>query len=242
MKNFGLIGKNISYSFSKKYFTDKFQKENISDSSYDLFDIPLIEEVINVFNTKNIVGLNVTIPYKQDVIKYLDSMSEEAEKIGAVNTIKIENGKKVGYNTDVMGFEESIKPLLKANHKKCLILGTGGASKAVAYSMNKLKISPTFVSRSKNENTITYLEVTKEILAQNTIIINCSPVGTFPKIEEAPNLPYEAFTENHLAYDLIYNPEETTFLKLAKKQGAITKNGLDMLIIQAEKAWEIWNS
>lgn len=242
---FGLVGKNISYSFSKKYFIEKFEKLNLKNYKYVNFDIPEIEEFpfLLYHREEEYRGLNVTIPYKESIIRYLDDLSEEAKEIGAVNTIKVTNDNKlIGYNTDIYGFTNSIKPLLNLESKRALILGTGGASKAVAYSLKKLGIDFKFVSRKKSENVFLYDELNKEILEKHQIIINCTPVGTFPNIEDKPQIPYTLITKNHIVFDLIYNPEETTFLKTAKKQGAKVKNGLEMLQLQAEKSWEIWNS
>jgi shikimate dehydrogenase len=242
---FGLVGKDISYSFSKKYFTEKFEKLNLKNYSYVNFDIPEIEEFpfLLYHREEEFRGLNVTIPYKQSIIKYLDDLSEEAKEIGAVNTIKItSNNELIGYNTDIYGFTNSIKSLLNIESKKALILGTGGASNAVAFSLKKMGIDFKFVSRKKNENVLLYNELNEEILHNHQIIINCTPVGTFPNINEKPQIPYSSITKNHIAFDLIYNPEETAFLKAAKKQGAKIKNGLEMLQLQAEKSWEIWNS
>ena len=242
---FGLVGKNISYSFSKKYFTEKFEKLNLKNFRYVNFDIPEIEEFpfLLYHREEEFRGLNVTIPYKQSIIKYLDDLSEEAKEIGAVNTIKITNNNElIGYNTDIYGFTNAVKPLLNLESKSALILGTGGASKAVAFSLKKLGIDFKFVSRKKNENVLLYNELNEEILKNHQIIINCTPVGTYPNLEEKPQIPYTFITKNHIAFDLIYNPEKTAFLKAAKKQGAKIKNGLEMLQLQAEKSWEIWNS
>jgi shikimate dehydrogenase len=242
---FGLVGKNISYSFSKKYFTEKFEKLNLKNYKYVNFDIPEIEEFpfLLYHREEEFRGLNVTIPYKQSIIKYLDDLSENAKAIGAVNTIKITHDNElIGYNTDIYGFTNSIKPLLNIESKKALILGTGGASKAIAFSLKKMGIDFKFVSRSKSGNVLLYNELDEKILENHQIIINCTPVGTFPNINEKPQIPYSFITKNHIAFDLIYNPEETAFLKAAKKQGAKIKNGLEMLQLQAEKSWEIWNS
>ena len=242
MKQFGLIGRNISYSFSKSYFADKFKNENIVGSSYDVFDLQQIEEVEKVFEKDNLVGFNVTIPYKQDIIPYLDQLSPEAEAIGAVNTVLIKDGKRIGHNTDCFGFENSLKPLLKENHTKALVLGYGGAAKAVIYVLNKLEIEYLIVSRENTEGRISYNNLTDEILNSHQLIINCSPVGTFPNITEAPQIPYQNISNNHLLYDLIYNPEVTQFLANGLQNGAIIKNGYEMLVLQAEKSWEIWNN
>lgn len=243
LKRFGLLGRNINYSFSKGYFTDKFTKENIEGCTYENFDIPEITAFPEIIkNNPDIKGMNVTIPYKEQVIPYLDKLSKKASKIGAVNTLKItKKGKLKGYNTDYYGFMESLKPLLQSHHKKALILGTGGASKGVAFALDELGIEYTFVSRQAKENAIDYSQINKSTFDEYQIIINASPVGTSPNIEAFPLIPYEYFTTKHIAYDLIYNPAETQFLKKAAAQGAKIKNGQDMLIFQAEKAWEIWN-
>jgi shikimate dehydrogenase len=238
---YGLIGKNIAYSFSRNYFTEKFQKLEF-DFTYENFDIEDIAEFPNVVqNNPNLKGLNVTIPYKEAVIQYLDELSENAQKIGAVNTIQIKNGKLIGYNTDHYGFRRSLEPLLKPHHKKALILGTGGASKAVAFALNTLEIPFRFVSRKQQDNMINYESLVEDAFADHQIIINTTPIGTFPNTDDCPNIRYELFTPNHIAFDLIYNPAETEFLKKAQSFGATTKNGLEMLELQAEKSWEIWN-
>ncbi|MFK5958132.1 MAG: shikimate dehydrogenase [Lutibacter sp.] len=242
---FGLIGKNISYSFSKKYFTEKFKNLSLNSYRYTNYDLPEIEEFPFVIYQREdeFKGFNVTIPYKQSIIKYLDDIDADAQKIGAVNTIKItKENKIIGYNTDVYGFQKSLEPLLLKHHKKALILGTGGASKAVAFALSKLGIKYEFVSRSVAENTYLYSILNQQIMEEYTIIINCTPLGTFPNVGETPNIPYEFITNKHLLFDLIYNPSETKFLKEGKKRGAIIKNGLEMLELQAEKSWEIWNS
>lgn len=238
MKTYGLIGKNISYSFSRNYFNNKFKNEDILNSQYVNFDIDKLPELNNIFNINN-SGFNVTIPYKEAIIPYLDSLDFHAEQIGAVNTIKIENGKKIGFNTDWIGFKKSLEPLLKLHHTKALILGTGGASKAVIYALKQLQIQTLIVSRNGET---TYEDLSKEIIQNHTIIINCTPVGTFPNTDSAPEIPYQFITKNHLVYDLIYNPAETLFLKKSKENSAVTKNGLEMLEIQAEESWKIWNS
>ena len=242
-KRFGLLGRNISYSFSKGHFTTKFEKENYAGYTYENFDIQEISgfpEIIK--NTENLSGLNVTIPYKEEVIPFLDKLSKKAAKIGAVNTIKFtKKGKLKGYNTDYYGFLKSLSPLLQEHHKKALILGTGGASKGVAFALEELGIEYVFVSRKASEKAIDYSQITDATFEEYQIVINSTPIGTSPNIEACPEIPYDFFTEKHIAYDLIYNPAETQFLKNAKAKGAQIKNGLDMLIFQAEKAWEIWN-
>lgn len=242
-KVFGLIGKNIGYSFSKKYFTDKFENEGLQNCSYENFDLQIITQFpVIIKNNPSLKGLNVTIPYKEKIIPYLDKLNKKAAKIGAVNCIKItKKGKLKGFNTDYYGFKKSLQPLLQPHHKKALILGTGGASKAVAYALEELGIMYTFVSRSKKENVLHYKYINATTFDNYQIIINCTPLGTFPHVEEYPPIPYDYFTNNHIAFDLIYNPEATTFLNFAKARGAQTKNGYEMLVFQAEKGWEIWN-
>ena len=241
MRQFGLIGRNISYSFSKSYFADKFINENIVDAVYNVFDLNEIAEVENVFATEGLVGFNVTIPYKQDIIPFLDELSPEAKAIGAVNTVLIKDGKRIGHNTDCYGFHHSILPLLENHHKKALVLGNGGAAKAVYYILDLLKIEYKIVSRTKTENQLSYHELDESVMNDFQLIINCSPVGTFPNTENAPLLPYQFINEKHLLYDLIYNPPMTKFLENGQKNGAKIKNGHQMLVLQAEKAWEIWN-
>lgn len=245
MKKLGLLGKNIGYSFSRNYFKDKFENEGLAHIFiYENYDIDSIGKFPEIFrNNPDLIGLNVTIPYKEAVIPFLDGLSENAKQIGAVNTIKIDqNGKLTGHNTDYFGFLQSLKPLLKEHHKKALILGTGGAAKAVAFGLNEIKIDSRSVSRKPIKNGITYDDLTSGIFEEYQIIINCTPLGTSPKIELFPDIPYHFITQNHIAFDLIYNPEKTEFLKKAEEKGAIIKNGYEMLVFQAEKAWEIWNS
>jgi shikimate dehydrogenase len=240
---FGLIGKNIEYSFSKKYFTEKFELGQLSDYKYINFDIQTIDDFPKIIaENPDLKGLNVTIPYKESVIQYLQKLSKTAFEIGAVNTIRFtKKGKLKGYNTDWHGFKKSIEPLLDSHHKKALILGTGGAAKAVAYALGKLGILYTFVSREEKEGMIDYNRINATTFDNYHIIVNCTPLGTSPNTKEFPPIPYEYFTPKHIAFDLIYNPEETQFLKKAKKKGAVTKNGYEMLVFQAEKAWKIWN-
>lgn len=244
MHKLGLIGKNISYSFSKAYFKNKFEKEKITNVSYENFDIENITLFPSIIqNNDGIKGFNVTIPYKEAIIPFLDALDETANKIGAVNTIKVsQNNQLIGYNTDCHGFKHSLTPLLKPYHKKALILGTGGASKAIAFSLKELNISYSFVSRtSKSGVDFTYDSLTDEIIAQHQLIINCSPIGTFPNIDACPNIPFGAINSKHILYDLIYNPEETNFLKIGKNHGATIINGLKMLELQAEEAWSLWD-
>ncbi|SNR63185.1 shikimate dehydrogenase family protein [Lutibacter flavus] len=241
---FGLLGKDISYSFSRQYFTEKFEKLGLNTLKYLNFDIPEIEEFPFIYyhREEEFGGINVTIPYKEEVMQYLDEIENDAKEIGAVNTIKFtDDHKLVGYNTDVYGFINSIKPLLKNHHTKALILGTGGASKAIAFGLKKLGIEYKFVSRRLMDNGFLYSVLNKEIIDEYTVIINCTPIGTHPNINEEPNIPYQFISEKHLLFDLIYNPAETKFLKQGKIKGATIKNGLEMLELQAEKSWEIWN-
>lgn len=244
MNKLGLLGKNISYSFSRSYFKKKFENENIKNTTYENFDIESIDLLPSIIkNTEGLRGLNVTIPYKEQVIPFLDKIHKKAKTIGAVNTIKItKKGKLVGYNTDCYGFKNSIKPFLKNHHKNALILGTGGASKAIAYTLNELGISFQYVSRKLSKNVgFSYDTLTENDVKNHQIIINCSPVGTFPNIDHCPNIPYNGIGQDHILFDLIYNPEETLFLNKGKQNGATTINGLKMLELQAEKAWSIWN-
>lgn len=242
-RQFGLIGKNISYSFSKKYFTEKFALGHLTDCSYENFDIPSIEEFPKIIaHHPNVKGLNVTIPYKESVIPYLDKLSKKAAQIGAVNVIRFtQKGKLKGYNSDYYGFMKSLQPLLQSHHRKALILGTGGAAKAVAFALDQLGILYTYVSREASENMIDYDRINATTFDNYHIVINCTPLGTSPDVKAFPPIPYDYFTDKHIAFDLIYNPEETVFLKKAKKHGAVTKNGYEMLVLQAEKAWKIWN-
>ena len=242
-KKFGLVGKDISYSFSKKYFTEKFSADLFDDFTYENFDIPTIEDFpIILKNNPDLKGLNVTIPYKETIILFLNTLSEKAAKIGAVNVIRFtKKGNLKGYNSDWYGFKKSLQPLLKPHHKKALILGTGGAAKAVAFALDELDIIYTFVSREATEKTIGYDRLNATTFDNFQIVINCTPLGTHPNVKEFPPIPYEFFTNKHIAFDLIYNPEVTQFLKKASKKGALIKNGYEMLVLQAEKAWKIWN-
>lgn len=243
MNTYGLIGYPLGHSFSQRFFTQKFEEEQIEAQylNFELEDLTTIKEVLK---DKTIKGLNVTIPYKKDIFAYLDEVSDEAKAIGAVNVIKLirENNqlKLVGYNSDIFGFKGSIRPLLKPFHQKALVLGTGGASNAIKVGLSQLGITTQSVSRTKQDDTITYNEVTKEVLTEYNIIVNCTPLGTYPNIEGAPDIPYQHLSTQHLLYDLVYNPAETSFLRQGRVQGATTKNGLEMLYLQAIKAWEIW--
>jgi shikimate dehydrogenase len=249
MKTFGVIGYPLSHSFSRKYFTEKFAKENITDCEFKNFPLQNISDFAALLDSNpSLRGLSVTIPLKQSIIHFLDQVDETAGEIGAVNCIRIfENeigkGKTAGFNTDVTGFEKSLLPLLKKHHSKALILGTGGASKAVAFVLSKLKIDFLFLSRVKSQASkiLTYSQLDRQIISEFPLIINTTPLGMFPAVDDCPTIPYEFLTDKHLLYDLIYNPEETLFLKRGKEKGTLTKNGLEMLQLQAEKAWEIWN-
>lgn len=243
LKNrYGLLGKNISYSFSKGYFTEKFKLQNLDDHSYENFDIQTIEEFPNILKNSNLKGLNVTIPYKESIFPFLSEIDSDAEKIGAVNTIKFtENGLK-GFNTDAYGFQKSLEPFLKTHHKKALILGTGGASKAIRFVLNHLGIENHFVSRTSKENSFSYSDLGEKVMEKHTIIVNCTPLGTFPEVNTKPDIPYQFITKQHFLFDLVYNPSKTTFLKLGEEKGASICNGFKMLEFQADRAWEIWNS
>ncbi len=244
-KQYGLIGYPLSHSFSKKYFTEKFAELKITDSQYDLFPLSSIDDLPFLLDMNtHFVGLNVTIPYKEHVMRYLDEVAPSAQVIGAVNTIKIKDGKLTGYNTDAYGFSVSLKKHLNEPYTqhKALILGTGGASKAVAYVFHQLGITFRYVSRQKREHIFDYQMLDKSIIDQHTIIVNTTPLGMSPNVDEAPNIPYEYISSQHLLYDLVYNPELTLFLKKGQAQNAKIKNGLEMLHLQAERAWEIWNT
>lgn len=234
----GLIGKNISYSFSKQYFEDKFKKKKLSDFSYEIFDLQEINEIEELLLKPNLLGFNVTIPYKEKVIDYLDELSDEAKKIGAVNCVLIEDGKKTGYNTDAFGFEKTLVAHKKTHHESALVLGNGGAAKAVQYILHKHQIPYQTISRKSEIN---FENLDSETVSKNKLIIQCTPVGTFPNTEDCLNFPFEALTNQHLVIDLIYNPEYSKFIINASKNGAKTVNGYYMLEQQAEKAWEIWS-
>jgi shikimate dehydrogenase len=241
MNLYGLIGYPLSHSFSKKYFTEKFLREGIENSVYELFPLEHIEEFPALIqNHSNLKGLNVTIPYKEQVFSYLDELSDAVQEIGACNCISINNGKLKGFNTDVIGFEQSLKPLLRPHHTKAVVLGTGGAAKAVCWVLKKLKIEFKIVSRKGGNGYLSYDDLNETIIRDYPLIINTTPLGMQPNINTKPSLPYESITEKHLCYDLVYNPERTSFLKIAAGRGAVIKNGLQMLELQAEAAWRIW--
>lgn len=238
MRTFGLIGKNLLYSFSAKYFAQKFLNEKITNTQYLNFEIQDIAEFKSLIQKVNLNGLNVTIPYKESIIPLLDELSETAKIIGAVNTICFTNGKLIGYNTDYLGFLESIKPLLDGRDR-AIILGDGGSAKAIKFALKKLNIEYKTVNRNTSLN---YTDVTSQIIENYSIIINTTPLGTHPEINNFPNIPYQDLTTKHLLFDLIYNPEETKFLTNGKSKRSKTKNGLEMLKIQAEESWKIWNT
>lgn len=247
MDKYGLIGFPLGHSFSKNYFNEKFSNEVI-DAEYINFDIPSIDNFIAVVDSNpELRGLNVTIPYKEKVMPFLDYISPEARAIGAVNVIKVEHISKnktklSGYNSDVIGFTKSIAPMLTRVHKKALVLGTGGASKAIIYGLKSLGLDTQLVSRYKREGTIQYEDITPELIKEYNVIVNCTPCGMYPHTEECPLLPYEAMDNHTILYDLIYNPDETLFMKRGAEYGAQTKNGLEMLLLQAFASWEFWNN
>jgi shikimate dehydrogenase len=245
MDKYGLIGYPLGHSFSNGYFKEKFENEGI-DAKYINFEIAHIETLPEILAANpDLKGLNVTIPYKEKIISYLDAMSQEAREIGAVNVVKVQHkGKNIylkGYNSDVIGFTQSIEPLLERYHKKALILGTGGASKAVNYSFKKLGLETKLVSRTQKAGAITYNDVTPDVMKEYNVIVNCTPVGMYPNIEECPKLPYEALDDHNILYDLIYNPDVTLFMKKGTEHGAVVKNGLEMLLLQAFASWDFWN-
>jgi len=240
MKKLGLIGFPLSHSFSPGYFKKKFETLGIEGWQYGLYPLDKIDAFCALMEDEKPFGINVTIPYKEQVIPFLDELDKEAAEIGAVNTIKISNQKTKGFNTDIYGFEKSIEPLLKNHHKNALILGSGGASKAVEYALKKMGIAPSFVSRTAGKGQFTYEDLNAEILENQTIIVNTTPLGMSPNIDACSAIPYNAITPHHLLYDLVYNPTETLFLKKGKQQGAAIKNGYEMLCLQADKSWEIW--
>lgn len=240
-KQFGLIGKNIEYSFSRKFFSEKFSSDNkYSNYDYTNYDIESIHDLNNVFNSKNLCGLNVTIPYKEKIISFLDKISDEAEQIGAVNTICFENGSKVGYNTDIFGFTESLKMNKIDNIDSALILGTGGAAKTIIYFCKKNNIPFNVVSRQESNLNLSYNELNEDIFKKRVLIVNCTPLGTYPDIKKCPKLPYELINKENILFDLVYNPSETLFMKKGKEIGCKTLNGYQMLRLQAEMSWKIW--
>ena len=241
MDRYGIIGFPLGHSFSRAFFTEKFQKEHI-DAEYVNFEIPsahLLPEIVR--SNPHLRGLNVTLPYKEAVIPMLDSMSDEAREIGAVNVIQVREGRLKGFNSDIIGFMASLRPLLKPWHQHALVLGTGGASRAIRVGLERLGLDWTYVSRTAAEGRLTYSALTPEVMEHFQVIVNCSPVGMFPKVDACPDIPYHLLSPRHLLYDLVYNPEETLFLKRGAQQGATIKNGLEMLHLQALASWEFWN-
>lgn len=242
MRRFGLIGKTLKHSFSKNYFAQKFRDSHINDCTYDTFELASITELPHLINRyPDLEGLNITIPYKEDVLSFLDEKSKVVQETGACNCIQIVKGKLHGYNTDVSGFKHSLQPKLKPGHKKALILGSGGAAKAVKYALQELGIEFLVVSRRKESGDLGYQEVNDEILRQYTLVINTTPLGMYPNIHEAPPIPYAFLTPQHFLFDLTYNPEKTMFLQQGESRGAQIANGYEMLVIQAEESWQIWN-
>ena len=246
MDKYGLIGYPLGHSFSKSYFNEKFENEGIN-AEYINFEIPILDSLPEILaSNPELKGLNVTIPYKEKVISYLDSISPEARAIGAVNVIRVDHkGNDTylkGFNSDVIGFTKSIEPLLERFHKKALILGTGGASKAVNFGLKSLGLETVFVSRFERPGTIQYSQITPDIIQEYNVIVNCTPCGMYPHIDECPQLPYEAMTSKNILYDLLYNPDETLFMKKGAQHGATVKNGLEMLLLQAFASWEFWHN
>ena len=245
MDKYGIIGYPLGHSYSPGFFNEKFRNEGIDAvyERYELSQIDLLPEIIA--SNPELCGLNVTIPYKQQIMQYLDELSEEAREIGAVNVVKVtHNGKNVhlkGFNSDVIGFSRSIEPLLEKHHKKALILGTGGAAQAIDYGLKQLGLETIKVSRYERPDTIQYDKITPDVIKEYKVIINCTPIGMYPNTEECPNLPYEAMDSQHLLYDLIYNPDTTLFMKKGMERGAVVKNGLEMLLLQAYASWEFWH-
>lgn len=241
MTKYGIIGNPLGHSFSKGFFTEKFAREGI-DAEYLNFQISEIGKLTEVLRENpELRGINVTLPYKTEIIPFLDELSDEAREIGAVNVVQIRNGHLKGFNSDIIGFTRSIQPLLKPHHQKALILGTGGASRAIRVGLTRLGLEWKYVSRTPHEGMITYEDITAETLREYEVIVNCSPVGMFPKVDGCPVIPYEFLTPDNLLYDLVYNPETTLFMKKGALQGAVVKNGLEMLHLQAIASWEFWN-
>ncbi len=245
MDKYGLIGFPLGHSFSKDFFNEKFANEGVN-AKYINFEIPSIDNLPEILDSNpELRGFNVTIPYKEKVISFLDSVSAEARAIGAVNVVKVthkgNNTILKGYNSDVIGFTKSIEPLLDKNHKKALILGTGGASKAINYGLKSLGLQTVFVSRYERPGTIQYEKITPDIIKEYSVIVNCTPCGMYPHVDECPNLPYDAMNTHTILYDCIYNPDETLFMKKGKQYGATVKNGLEMLLLQAYASWDFWN-
>lgn len=242
MRQYGLLGKRLTHSFSKTYFTEKFLSQNISDCNYLNFEIPSIDALPELLQAHPLLrGLNVTIPYKKEVIPYLDTANKIVQETGACNCIRIEDKKLSGFNTDVIGFQKSLQSVIKLHHTKALVLGTGGSSVAVQYALRKLGISFLLVSRTGNGKAIRYSDLDAKVMQHYPLIINTTPLGMFPDLETAPDIPYRLLTPQHLLFDLVYNPEQTQFLKRGLERGSDTCNGYPMLVLQAEESWAIWN-
>lgn len=238
MRHFGIIGFPLLHSFSAKYFSEKFEREHI-EAEYSLYPVPIGNLKLEIGHLlDSLDGFNVTMPYKQEIIPYLERLDDTAREVGAVNVVH----RRVGYNTDCLGFMESIQPLLRKEDKQALVLGTGGASKAVCYGLKQLGVRPTLVSRKPKAGMLGYEDLTKDVMAAHTVIVNCTPLGMLPDVDSCPAIPYEMVTARHLLFDCVYNPEETLFLKKGKAQGAIIQNGIGMLYGQAKAAWAIWNT
>ncbi len=243
MKRFGLIGKKLGHSFSAKYFAEKFEREGLRDCDYSLYELPEIECVKEFMLTPDLVGFNVTIPYKQQIIPYLDALDAQAREVGAVNCVKIErDGRRVGYNTDVDGIRLSLDKLLGGEKVgSALVLGTGGAAQAVQYVLRERGVNYKVVSRDADKADLIYDDLDQEVMSAHRLIINASPVGMYPACDNAPNIPYAMLSGSHFLFDLVYNPLTTRFMELGAEQGAATLSGIDMLYAQAESAWEIWS-
>jgi shikimate dehydrogenase len=241
MKNYGVIGKSLGHSFSPRYFRDKFNELFITDCSYQAFELSSIDEIKALIYENDLSGFNVTIPYKQLIIPYLDEISLLACEINSVNTVRVKNGLLLGENTDYLGFKNTLLKYVQSHHKRALVFGTGGASKTVAYVLNSLGIECTYVSQS-NPDLMNYTQLNSDVVRSHQILINTTPLGTFPKVDTCVDIPYSAITKNHLSYDLVYNPKESLFLTKSRLNGATIVNGLEMLKIQADKSWELWNS
>ena len=243
MRLFGLIGYPLSHSFSKKYFTEKFEKEGLKDCVYENFPIASIDQLRDILKKPGLEGFNITIPYKEQVIGYLDDSETVVKQTKACNCVRIRNNKLMGYNTDIVGFEASlVKTLDRSKHTKALILGTGGSARAVQYVLSKLGIIFRHVSRKPSARSLSYEQITPAVIKEHLLIVNTTPLGMYPNVIQAPQLPYDALTKDHFLFDLIYNPEKTLFLKSGEAKGAQVKNGYEMLVLQAEENWRIWNS
>ncbi|MDR0794005.1 MAG: shikimate dehydrogenase [Chitinophagaceae bacterium] len=241
MATYGIIGFPLAHSFSKKYFTEKISREKLTGVFFENYELKEIALLNTLLQNPDFKGFCITLPYKKEVLKFLHHATDEVKKMNACNCVKIANGKLYGYNTDVVGFEKSFVKQLKPHHKKALILGTGGAAAAVEFVLQKLHIEYKFVSRNKTENNFSYSHLNEDILSEYTVVINSTPLGTYPKVEEAPEIPYRFITPKHYLFDLVYNPPLTKFLEKGQQQGAAIQNGYEMLVLQAEENWKIWN-